>query len=395
MRVRGILFGVVACLLGTTALAADWPQWRGPSRNGISAEKGWISKWSGAGPRKLWAKQLGEGFASVAVAGGRLYTMGNLANQDTVYCFDAVTGKPVWHVRYPCSPGDYGGPRATPTISANKVYTLSREGQAFCFDAMTGKIVWQRHLQREGRADVPRWGFASSPLIEGNLVIYNLGASGAAMDKNTGKPAWFSGNGAAGYASPVSYTVGNQHGVALFAATGIIAVNPVNGRPYWQHPWNTQYDVNAADPIFVGNQVFISSNYDRGCALLNVGGARPSVAWENRNMRNHFNSCILLNGALYGNDQNTLKCLDLKTGAERWQMRGLGKGGLISADGKLIVLTERGELLCVAATPTKYTELARAQVMGGTCWTHPVLANGLLYCRSHEGELICLDLRGK
>ena len=151
--------------------------------------------------------------------------------------------------------------------------------------------------------------------------------------------------------------------------------------------------MNAADPLFSGDTVFISSDYGKGCALLRLGRGRPTVLWQNRNMRNHFNACVRVGGALYGNDENTLKCIDLQTGAERWRSRGMGKGGLIAADGKLIVLTERGELTIVQATPERDVELARAKVLNGRCWTHPVLANGLVYCRSHEGRLVCLDLK--
>ena len=161
----------------------------------------------------------------------------------------------------------------------------------------------------------------------------------------------------------------------------------------WQHPWETSYDVNAADPIFAGSDVFLSSNYGKGCVLFHTHTPRPEVIWENRNMKNHFNASVLYNGSFYGNDENTLKCIDLKTGNERWRMRGMDKGGVIVADGKLIALTGRGELVIAQATPSKYSELARAQVLDGTCWTQPVLANGMLYCRNHEGKLICLDLR--
>jgi outer membrane protein assembly factor BamB len=173
-------------------------------------------------------------------------------------------------------------------------------------------------------------------------------------------------------------------------------VDPANGRVLWQFPWDTQFEVNAADPIFSGDTVFISSNYNRGGALIRLGrGGQPAVVWQNRNMRNHFNSCVLLGGFLYGNDENTLKCIDLRTGEERWRRRGMGKGGLIAANGHLITLTERGTLVLSKASPGRYTELAHASVLQGTCWTHPVLANGLVYCRSHEGELVCLDMRAR
>jgi outer membrane protein assembly factor BamB len=192
----------------------------------------------------------------------------------------------------------------------------------------------------------------------------------------------------------VRYAVGNQRGVAIFSASGIVGVDPATGRRLWQFPWRTQFDVNAADPVIWEDSVFISSNYNKGGAMIRLGGARPSVVWQNRNMRNHANSSVLVGGSLYGNDENTLKCVDARTGQERWRMRGIGKGGLTAAAGHLIVLTERGVLLLVRATPERYTEVARAQVMRGMCWTAPVLANGRLYCRSHEGELICLDVRG-
>src|SRR5262249_31112690 len=159
--------------------------------------------------------------------------------------------------------------------------------------------------------------------------------------------------------------------------------------------WETSYDVNAADPQLSGSDVFISSNYGRGCAMLRPSGGGAQVVWENRNMKNHFNSCVILNGGIYGNDENTLKCLDQRTGGEKWRARGIGKGGLIAADNKLIVLTERGELFVAQAAPDRFNELARAKVLDGTCWTHPVLANGFIYCRSHEGDLVCLDVRGK
>lgn len=392
---RWIMLSLWALAIIPPMNAADWPQWRGPQRNGISSETGWMTRWSGAGPKRVWMAQVGQGFSSVAVKDGRVYTMGNTGGRDTIYCLNAANGKVVWTHSYACSAGDHPGPRATPTVDGNFVYTLSREGHAFCLDALSGQVHWSKDLKRETGAQPPQWGFASSPLIEGNLVIYNVGTAGVALDKNSGKLVWKSGAGAAGYASPVAFTIGNQRGVAIFSAKALIALNPTNGRVLWQHPWETAYDVNAADPIFAGEYVFISSNYNRGCALLKISGGRPQVVWENRNMRNHFNSCVLVGGYLYGNDEGRLACIDIRTGAERWRQGGMGKGGLIAAGGNLICMTERGMLVIVKATPDRYTELAYAQVMRGTCWTQPVLANGFIYCRSHEGELVCLDVRGK
>lgn len=382
------LFLAAAAALLTRGEAADWHQWRGPARNGKTAET--LKPWGRSGPRKLWSAQIGEGYSGVSVVGNRVYAMGNSGGRDTVYCLDAGSGRVLWKHSYRQDAGDYGGPRSTPTVDGSVVYTISRGGIACSIGSARGNLIWQKDLRRELGLELPQWGFAGSPLVHSGKVIYNLGTSGVAVD-GRGKVVWKSGRGAAGYSSPVAYQIGTQKGVALFTASGLVGVDPNTGRVLWQHPWQTSYNVNAADPVFVGDTVFISSNYGRGGALLKLSGGRPTVVWENRNMRNHFNTSVYAARSFFGNDENTLKCLDYGTGRERWRLRGIGKGGLIVAGDKLLVLTERGELILAKATPSAYQELARARVMGGTCWTHPVLANGKIYCRNHEGELVCLS----
>lgn len=360
MRTGTALSALCMSVLGIAGLAAEWYQWRGPQRNGISSETGILSQFPATGPRRVWSARVGVGYSSVAIRDNRLYTMGNVDGQDVVYCLEANTGRVLWQHRYPCPPGDYSGPRATPTLDGSAVYTLSREGHAFALNADNGRVLWSKDLAREVGAEKPRWGFASSPLVEGSLVIYNVGRAGTAVDKRTGRIVWRSQPSGAGYSSPVAHTLNGQRFIALFTTYGLVAVSPANGRILWQFRWETQYDINAADPVFQGDTVFISSNYNKGGALLRIGGGTPTVIWQNRNMRNHFNTSVLINGFLYGNDENTLKCIDWRTGAERWRMRGMDKGGLIAADGKLICLTGRGALMLVQATPEKYTELASA-----------------------------------
>ena len=373
---------------------ADWPQWRGANRNGLSTERGLASAFAGSGPQKIWTANIGAGYSTVAVSAGRVYGMGNYSEQDFISCMNAITGKILWSYKYPQGAGDYSGPRATPTVHEKKVYTLSREGMALCLDAATGKVLWQKNIITETRATAPRWGVASSPLIEGGLVIYNVGANGVALNKNTGMVVWSSGADTCGYASAVAFTIGGRRGVAIFGKNKLVAVDPANGRVQWDYPWETSYDVNAADPIFSGDSVFISSNYGKGGSVLRIVGGRPTKIWENRFMKNHFNSCVLVGGTLYGNDENTLRGVDFATGAERWNMRGMGKGGLISAEGKLFALTERGELTLIKANPDRFEEMGRAKILDGQCWASPVLANGLLYCRNHEGNLVCLNVKG-
>jgi outer membrane protein assembly factor BamB len=374
------------------AAAADWPQWRGPQRNGVSSEPLRVTRWPVSGPKKLWQAQVGMGFSSVAVVGGRVYTLGNLGSQDVVYCLNAGNGSVVWKFPYAQAAGDYEGPRAAPVVEGGRVYTLSRDGLALCLDAATGRRIWQNNIAQATRAQSPQWGFAGAPLVDGSRVIYNVGTSGTAVDKNTGKIVWQTGGGQAGYAGPMPYSAGGRRGIAIFTSTGLVGVDPATGRTQWQHPWDTSHGVNAADPIFSGDMVFISSGYNRGCALLRIGGARPQVLWENKNMRNHFNTCVLIGGQLYGNDDGKLVCIDLRTGNTRWRGIGMDKGGLITADGKLLILTGRGELAIAAANPSGYSELARARVLGGECWPHPVLSGGRAYCRNRQGSLVCVDL---
>jgi outer membrane protein assembly factor BamB len=366
---------------------AEWPQYRGPSRSGISPER-FAGRFPAGGPRRLWTAQVGVGFAGAAVKGGRVFTTGNVNNTDVVTCLKAVNGQILWQYRYPCGAGDYPGTRATPTIHAGNVYIFSREGLALCLNALTGRVVWQQHIAQKTGAPVPKWGLCGSPLISGRLVFYNIGGNGAALDKTNGRIVWHSGSGTAGYASPTPF----PGGVAIFAGKELVAVQAATGRRLWQHPWETGYDVNAADPIFWGSTVFISSNYGRGGALLRIAGGRVTPVWENRSMKNHFNTSVLLGGYLYGNSENTLLCMDARTGAEKWQSKGIDKGGLLAVNGKLLVLAGRGELISVAATPNAYTELGRAQVLQGTCWTPPSLSSGVLYCRSQEGTLVALKL---
>jgi outer membrane protein assembly factor BamB len=394
---RSLSYRVVgAFLMALAAVAAqaeDWPHWRGPQRNGISSETGVSAVLLSGKPRRLWAVQIGEGFSAPAVAGGRLFVSGNKGGQDTLWCLNPETSRMIWRYDYPSQGGEYGGPRASPAVEGGRVYSFSRQGVAFCVDAASGKLVWSREVARELRADAPRWGFSGSPLVWGRLLILNVGNSGVALNRASGQVVWNSGGSGSAYASPVPYSIAGQRGVLLFSAAGLFAVNPQDGRVLWQHPWNTSYNVNAADPVIVGDTIFISSNYQKGCALLKVVRGRPQLLWESKNMRNHFNSSVAVGGALFGNDEGALKCIDMQTGAERWRTGGFGKGGLLVAEGKIVGLSERGELWVYSAAADDRKQLARVPVMRGTCWTQPVLANGRLYCRNHEGELVCLALK--
>jgi outer membrane protein assembly factor BamB len=401
MHGRNLLLLGLAAFITTSALADDWPQWRGMNRDGVSHEKGWASQWPTEGPKQLWKAAVGVGYSSMSVANGRLFTMGNVSEVDNVYCLDAKTGKEIWKHSYPCSskdPNGYPGPRCTPTVDGDFVYTVSRDGQLFCLAVADGKVVWQKDYKKDYGGKVPQWGFSTSPLVEGSMLIIEAGGPGASMvalDKKTGKEIWKAGDDKAGYSSPIAFTWKGDREIALFTASGIVARKANDGQELWRHDWKTSYDVNAATPIVSEDKMFISSGYNTGCALLQFSVKPPKVVWQNKAMRNHVNSSVLHEGFLYGFDEKDLKCLDFKTGEVKWSEGSFGKGSVILADGKLIIYSDNGRLATAEANPAGYKEISSAQVLGGkTTWSLPVLADGNIFCRSLE-NLIALDVAGK
>ena len=390
---------LLCAIISFLAVANDWPRWRGTDFNGISNETGWSTSWPQEGPRQLWKANVGTGFSSIAVSNGRAYTLGNINDTETIYCFDANTGNVLWKYSYACStdPNLYeGGPNATPTVAGETVYTFSRKGHVFALDAGSGKVIWSKNIHGELGPKIPSWGFSGSPLVDGKLLIINAGPAGTALDKATGKVVWSSGKESAGYSSPLPFTNGPTRAALLFSTKALSAVDPENGQLLWEHPWKTPWGVNAADPVIVDDKMFISSGYNQGCALLRVAGDKLSVLWQNKNLRNHFNSSVAVGDSVYGFDESSeLKCLDLKTGDVKWSEKSLGKGSLIAADGKLLILGEKGQLVAANPSSESFKPLACAQVLGGKCWTSPVLANGKVYCRNAKGDLACVDVSGR
>ena len=393
---------VVATGFYSTARAADWPNYRGPDHNGITTETDWNSNWGDSGPKVLWKKSVGIGFSSVTAADGRVYAMGNTGktgNTDIVYCFDAVTGEEKWKHSYPCplEPKYYeGGTLGTPTVDGDKLYTLSKMGSLFCLDAANGKVIWQKELNKAMGNELPTWHFSSSALIVGDMLVLNIGDAGLALNKNTGATIWSNGKGQCGYATPMPFVISGQSGLAIFGKNSIVAVSPKDGKKLWQFPWVTKHDVNAADPIVYDNYVFISSGYNRGCALLEIDAGKATKVWESKVMRTQMNGCVLYDGFLYGFDESTFKCIAPQDGTERWQERSLGKGALLmSTDGRMIIMSDKGELVIAQANPQEFKVLARAQILPKEkCWTSPTLANGKIYARNAAGDLVCVDIGG-
>jgi outer membrane protein assembly factor BamB len=375
----------------------DWSSWRGPHANGISNETGW----SLAGAKTSWTKELGNGYSSVSVKGDRVYAMGHVPGieplgQDTVYCFESKTGTVIWSYAYAGTTGKYKGPRATPVLDGEFLYVVSRDGVAICLDATTGKLRWTTDVLKKTNNKNLKWGISSSAVIDGNLLLLNIGEAGVALNKKSGVVVWKS-NGVCSYASPVVFDHKGTRLAAFFAGDGLQIVHADTGKKADFLEWETKYQTNGADPLVIGDQIFISSGYGHGCAWLDFSTGKLKKVWENDLLKSHFSGCVYLDGYIYGidgqtNGKGSLRCLSAKDGSEQWSER-IGFGSLMVADGKLIVLDANGMLHLAEASPKKYTEVSQFDTgLEKLCWTAPVLANGMIYCRNDKGTLVAIDV---
>ncbi len=391
---------LLAMLVGLLPVSgADWPQWRGPGRSGVSSES--IStQWPTGGPKVLWRTNVGTGFSSISIANGRVYTMGNLTNEDTIWCLDAQSGREIWKHSYASQLGPQyyeGGPGSTPTIESNRVFTISKWGDVFCLDAASGRVIWQRDLQKDG-IKPNRWGFAGSPLAWRNLVFLNAGAAGVALDRETGRTIWANGTNGAGYASPVMMHGQEGDTLLIFAAKHLIGLDPATGHEFWRQFWETGWDTNNPDPLVHQNRILISS-FSRGCALLSPEENSVKVLYDNKNLSNHLSPGIVQGDYLYAfngeaKQETDFRCIHLPTSEVKWTVKDPAFGSLIRAGGNLILLSDKGELVVATVSPEGFKPLAWAKILDGLCWTPPALANGLLYARNAKGSLVCVDLRG-
>jgi outer membrane protein assembly factor BamB len=392
-------------LLVSTALvlsvsAGDWSNFRGPDYNGIAKEPGLRLDFNSAKPTRLWRSSVSTGFSSLTTSKGRVFTMGHKSGKDSVYCLDAKTGKEVWSMSYPAEiqPNLYeGGPNATPTIHEGLVYIFGKQGQFFCLSEKSGKKVWEVNISQKYGYKAPGWGFTSSPYISNDLVILNAGSGGIAFNRKTGKLVWKSAKGKASYATPVPYKLGSKDSILYFAARSLKCLDPKNGELFWEVKWKTAHDINGADPVIYGKDVFISSGYGRGAGLVKVNGKSASIVWDSKAMRNHFNSSIVIGDYAYGIDGNTgkgdtnLRCIRVKDGKLMWS-KETGFGSVTVVNDKLLVLRENGQLLSVDASP-KYKENGNVQILGKKCWTSPIVSNGHLFARNAKGDIVCFKLK--
>tara|TARA_B100001123_G_scaffold103168_2_gene119594 strand:- start:486 stop:1700 length:1215 start_codon:yes stop_codon:yes gene_type:complete len=386
-----------------TLPAEDWPNWRGPRHDGVSREKDWVADFS----KIAWRANVGVGFSSMAVADGRVFTLGctgkRRGNEETFYALNAATGKVLWKDTYPAALVDYlheGGPCATPTIDGSRVIGQSKDGRLTCYSIGSGRKLWTVNLmEKAGLARPPEWGFAASPFVLGNLLIVEATFT-LALDKLTGKEVWRSQVYRPAYGSPVAFTFKGKTYLATLKTDGLVILDASNGKTVAFEKWTTSFRTNSTTPIVLGNRIFVSTGYRRGCALFEFTGDGLKQIYTNRDLSNHMNNSVIMGDYLYGFDGNThmqgpkqLVCLRLADGQVQWRKDGYRCGSLMAVNDQLLVLGEQGNLAVGPASPKEFKPKTEAQVLRGRCWTVPVLANGRIYCRNATGDLVCLDVR--
>ena len=383
------------------AATAVWPNWMGVKHDGVSTETGWSTEWPETGLPVKWTKELGTGFSSFSVVDGLAYSMGHTDGQETVWCLDADTGDEVWSHRYPAelNPNLYeGGPGSTPTVHDDMVFTLSVDGRLIGFTRKEGTVVWEVDLQKELEVGMHEWGFNASPYILGNQLLLECGRV-VSFDWKTGRKLWQTDRHRAGYGSVRPF---EHHGETLLASLdceGLRISRAKDGSEVAFSAWPSPFGTNSTTPIVVKDRIFISTGYNVGSVMFRLTTDGLVQQYAHQNMRNHFNNSILFEGHLYGFDGNSnlgrvvrLTCMDFETGEIKWQHAGLGCGSLIVANGHLLILSDRGELILAKASPQEFSELARSRFLTGRCWTTPTLLSGCIYGRNADGKAVCVEL---
>ncbi len=384
------------------ASSADWPQWRGPNRDGISSETGLLAAWPPGGPPVAWKTNgLGQGYSSLAIAGGRIYTQGQRGNQEFILAIDVKTGKKIWETptsrAYRNDRGD--GPRGTPTIDGERLYAMTGDGVLFCLDVANGKPVWSINVAQQYGGSVPNWGFSESPLIDGDRLIVMPGGRGASLvslNKRDGSLQWKTGSDRAGYSSAIVADVGGSRQVLALSADAALAVLESNGELLWHYTKVSNRTANIATPVYHDGAVFVSSAYGTGCALLKLGPKTMSEVYFNGDMKNHYSTSVLIDNYLYGYSDSILTAMQFNTGKVAWKNRSVGKGSVTYAEKHLYLLGEDGVIGLAEANSGAYQEVSRFEVNKGSlpAWSPLVISGGKLYYRDQD-NFTCFDIKAK
>ncbi|HEX2487930.1 MAG TPA: PQQ-binding-like beta-propeller repeat protein [Blastocatellia bacterium] len=401
-------FALLSVTAGNTTPEAEWPQWRGPLRNGLSTETGLLKQWPANGPAVAWSiTNLGEGYGSLAIKADRLYVQGTKGSESAAFCLNRADGKTIWSVslgpKVDESRGN--GPRGTPTLDGDRLYVLTENGDLACLRERDGSRVWGKNILKEYGGSNPKWLISESPLVDGNRLIVSPGGGGAgivALDKMTGAEIWRAKelSDPAGYSSCIVADVGGVRSYINFTAGAAVGVRASDGKLMWRYTNVANRVANCTTPVFADNKVFFSSAYDTGGALLNLtaqnGEVKAQEAYFTRDMMNHHGGMVLVDGYLYGFSNSVLTCIEFNTGKMMWRERSVGKGSITYADGMLYLLGEKQLVGLAEANPKAYVEKGRFPITdhGRDSWAHPVVLGGKLYIRN-QNELTCYDVKGK
>jgi len=371
---------------------ADWPGFRGPDRDGVVRGVRIETNWSASPPVELWRRPIGPGWSSFAVLGDLLYTQEQRGDDEVVACYNVTTGKPVWKhrdaARFWESNGG-AGPRGTPTLSDGRVYTFGGTGILNALDAGNGAVVWSRDAASDTKTKVPGWGFASSPLVVGDIVVIATAGTLAAYDLATGEPRWVGPKGGGGYSSPHLFTIHGVPQILLLSGTGATSVAPTDGKRLWEYPLPPGARI-VQPALTADGDVLIHDG--EGNAMRRIAVAQgPSgwtveERWASEGLNPYFNDFVVHEGHAFGFTGNSLACIDLKDGERKWKGGSYGHGQLVLLPDQnlLLVLSEEGELALVGASPDRFAELARFPAIKGKTWNHPVLVGNVLLVRNGE-----------
>ncbi len=420
---RSIVLTLAAvCLVNVfvngSASAGDWPQILGPNRNGIAQKESIASSWPSGGPKFVWEKEVGQGFAGVSVAKGIAVVFHRVDDEETAEGLDAKSGKQIWSVAFPAeyvpSFNPDSGPRAAPVIHDGLVYLYGARGGLSCVQLADGKKVWQRDTyadfssKRTSRGEPAEgyFGFASSPIVEGDALLLNVGGSSknagiVAFDRKTGKTLWTATDERASYSSPVATTIDGQRHVVFATRLKVVSVDPANGRVLFEFPFGELGpSATGANPVILGNAVFITGSYNFGAVLARAGRTGAIEVWRSDEiLSSQYTTSIAYQKMLFGvhgrqdSAPAELRCVNPLTRQVAWEKSGFGYATMILAGDKLLIMKTDGELVLAAADTQKYRELARANLFGGTTTRAlPTLSNGLFYVRDGR-TLKCFDLK--
>ena len=410
-RMLAAVCGLVAFAMALWA--NDWPQWRGPQRNGISQETGLLKRWPEGGPKLLWqVKDIGDGYSTPAVVGGRMYLLANKGMDDEfALALDAFSGAQAWSTRLgKVGPNDgpqYPGSRSTPTVDGKLLYSLGSDGDLACLEAANGAVKWQKNLRKDFGGIPGKWAYSESPLVDGETLVCTPGGAEAtlvALNKATGEVIWKSAVAGADQASYASVIVVEVNGVkqyVQFLQKGLVGVEAKTGKLLWRYDKTAQGSL-ANIPTPVARKAFVfSASGKGGGGLVELKGDAGSLTAEEiyatAKVPTSIGGAIEIEGNLYGTNTAGLMCVDFATGDLKWQERGVGAGSVFYADGRLYVHGEKGEVALVEATPEAYREVGRfsppdqPEKGKSQAWTYPVVANGRLYLRD-MGVIWCYDV---